>query len=107
MGRGALARRRLEFNGEEFTLPLDASHGGGGLGKPLKLLAKPVSERIPIYLGAIGPKALEQTGEIADGWPPFMFNPAEPEIMVEPVRRGAERAGRSLTPDAVSPPAPV
>ena len=45
------------------------------LGKPLKLLAKPVQERIPIYLGAIGPKSVEQTAEIADGWIPFMFSP--------------------------------
>jgi F420-dependent oxidoreductase-like protein len=105
--RRALAREPLEHHGEAFTLPLDEAHGGGGLGKPLKLLAKPVSERIPIYLGAIGPKALEQTGEIADGWLPFLFNPAAPEIMLEPVRRGAERAGRSLADLDVSPVVPV
>jgi F420-dependent oxidoreductase-like protein len=105
--RKALARAPLEHHGEAFTLPLDDAHGGGGLGKPLKLLAKPVSEQIPIYLGAIGPKALEQTGEIADGWLPFLFNPAQPEIMLEPVRRGAERAGRSLADIDVSPVTPV
>src|SRR3954453_13502138 len=41
--------------GKEGKLPLP-----DGLGKPLKLLARPVQERIPIYLGAIGPKAVEQ-----------------------------------------------
>ena len=66
--RAALAREGpLEFEGEEFQLPVD----GSGLGKPLKLLAKPVQERIPIYLGAIGPRAVEQAAEIADGWMPF------------------------------------
>ena len=29
-----------------------------GLGKPLRLLGKPAQERIPIYLGAIGPKVV-------------------------------------------------
>src|SRR5918996_5451158 len=51
--RKALARQGpLEYEGEEFRLPVE----GTGLGKPLKLLAKPLQERIPIYLGAIGPK---------------------------------------------------
>jgi F420-dependent oxidoreductase-like protein len=71
--RRALAREApLEHAGEEWTLPLP-----DGLGKPLKLLAKPVSERIPIYLGAIGPRAVEQVGEIADGWLPFLFHPEQ------------------------------
>jgi F420-dependent oxidoreductase-like protein len=105
--RAALAREPLEHRGDAFTLPLDEAHGGGGLGKPLKLLAKPVSERIPIYLGAIGPRALEQTGEIADGWLRFLFNPARPEVMLDRVRAGAERAGRSLEDIAVSPVVPV
>jgi F420-dependent oxidoreductase-like protein len=70
--RQALARKGpLEYEGEEFRLPVE----GTGLGKPLKLLAKPVQERIPIYLGAIGPKAVEQAAEIADGWLPFIFTP--------------------------------
>jgi F420-dependent oxidoreductase-like protein len=70
--RKALARDGpLEYEGEEFRLPVE----GTGLGKPLKLLAKPVQERIPIYLGAIGPKAVEQTAKIADGWLPFIFTP--------------------------------
>ena len=79
--RRALAREGpLEYHGKEFQLPLDGSE----LGKPLKLLAKPVSERIPIYLGAIGPKAVEQTAQIADGWIPFMFNPERAAELLEP-----------------------
>ena len=90
--RKVLARETLEHEGREWTLPL--REGGSGLGKPLRLLAKPVQERIPIYLGAIGPKALEQVGEIADGWLPFLLDPAQPDLMMEPVRRGLQRAGR-------------
>src|SRR4051812_9545291 len=60
--RTVLARRTVTYDGAEWTLPLPAdAPGATGLGRPLKLLAKPVQERIPIYLGAIGPKAVEQT----------------------------------------------
>jgi F420-dependent oxidoreductase-like protein len=90
--RKVLARETLEHDGEEWTLPL--REGGTGLGKPLKLLAKPVQDRVPIYLGSIGPKAVEQTGEIADGWLPFLLDPARPELLLDPLRRGLAKAGR-------------
>ena len=81
--RAALAREGpLEHRGEEFQLPLEGSE----LGRPLKLLAKPVQERIPIYLGAIGPKAVKQAARIADGWLPFMFSPERADELLEPFR---------------------
>jgi F420-dependent oxidoreductase-like protein len=81
--RAALAREGpLEYHGEEFQLPLEGSE----LGRPLKLLAKPVQERIPIYLGAIGPKAVEQAARIADGWLPFMFSPERADELLKPFR---------------------
>src|SRR3954470_15641792 len=88
--RQALARKPLEYAGREWTLPLP-----GGAGRPLKLLAKPVQERIPVYLGAVGPKAVEQTGEIADGWLPFMVDPQHADLLFAPLDRGLEKAGRS------------
>jgi F420-dependent oxidoreductase-like protein len=79
--RAALAREApLEYEGKEFQLPVE----GTGLGKPLKLLIKPVQERIPVYLGAIGPKAVEQTAQIADGWLPFMFSPDSAAELLRP-----------------------
>jgi F420-dependent oxidoreductase-like protein len=88
--RAALERRGpLEYHGREFSIPLE---GGTGLGKPLKLLARPVQKPLPIYLGAVGPKAVEQVGEIADGWLPFSIDPE----MFEPLDRGLARAGRTL-----------
>ncbi len=100
--RKVLAREApLEHAGEEWTLPLP-----DGLGKPLKLLAKPVSD-VPIYLGAIGPKAVEQVGEIADGWLPFLLNPREPDFLLDPLRAGVEKAGRSLEEIDIAPVVPV
>ena len=77
--RAALARDgALEYSGSEFRLPGE----GTGLGKPLKLLARPVQERIPIYLGAIAPRSVAQAARIADGWLPFAFSPERPEVML-------------------------
>ena len=80
--RKALAREPVTYEGEEFRLPVD----GSDLGKPLKLLARPVQARIPIYLGAIGPRSVEQTVEIADGWIPFFFSPERADEILAPVR---------------------
>ena len=96
--RRALARESLQ-------VPLEGE--GLGLGKPLKLLTRPVQRRLPIYLGAIAPKAIRQVGAIADGWLPFMLDPAHPEALLEPLREGAQRAGRTLDEIDVAPVVPV
>jgi F420-dependent oxidoreductase-like protein len=95
--RRALAREPVALEAE----------GGMGLGKPLKLLAKPIQDRIPVYLGSIGPKAVAQTGELADGWLPFLFNPREPGVLLDPLREGLDKAGRELADLDVAPVVPV
>jgi len=106
--RTILAREGpLEYAGDEYRLPLSEADGGSGLGKPLKLLARPVQPQIPIYLGAIGPRSVRQVGEIADGWLPFLLNPDEPELLMDPLRAGIEQAGRSLSDVDVAPVVPV
>ena len=89
--RKALARERLEFEGETYTLPLP-----DGPGKALKLTIAPVQERIPIYVAAIGPKNTQLTGEIADGWMPFFVSPEHMEDSLALLREGAARAGREI-----------
>src|SRR3954453_24262049 len=70
--RTVLRRERLQNHGEPSDIPV---RGGTGLGKPLKLMARPLRAEIPIYLAAIAPKAVEQTLEIADGWLPIFWSP--------------------------------
>jgi F420-dependent oxidoreductase-like protein len=89
--RKALARERLEFEGEVYTLPLP-----DGPGKPLKLMIGTVQDEIPIYIAAMGPKNTQLCGEIADGWMPFLFSPEHVDDSRELLEEGAARSGRSL-----------
>jgi F420-dependent oxidoreductase-like protein len=89
--RKALARERLEFDGETYRLPLP-----DGPGKPLKLMIGTVQERIPIYIAAIGPRNTRLTGEIADGWMPTFFSPEHVSESRSLLEEGAAQAGRTL-----------
>ena len=64
---------KTSFEGEYYNLPYNGDDASG-LGKPLKLIEQPLRSDIPIYLAAIGPKNIELTAEIADGWLPFMLS---------------------------------
>lgn len=50
--------------------------------------------KIPIYMGAQGPKMLELAGEIADGVLINASHPKDFEVAVEQIRKGAEKIGR-------------
>ncbi|SEL24633.1 LLM class F420-dependent oxidoreductase [Nonomuraea pusilla] len=67
-------RERLEHAGRHYTVPLPPGEGTG-LGKPLKLINHPVRPRIPIVVAAIGPKNVELTAELAEGWEPIFYVP--------------------------------
>ncbi len=72
--RAVLRREVLEHHGEHYDIPL---RDGSGLGKPLKLMARPLRADVPIYLAAISPKAVTQAFEIADGWLPIFWSPEQ------------------------------
>ncbi len=72
--RAALRRETLEFEGEHYSVP----YGGPdatGLGKPLKLMMRPLRAEIPIYLASLRRRSVELATEIADGWLPIFFSP--------------------------------
>ena len=62
----------VAFQGEHYQLPYP---GGTGLGKPLKSILHPARERIPLYLGAEGPKNVKLAAEVCDGWIPMFLSP--------------------------------
>jgi F420-dependent oxidoreductase-like protein len=96
--RKALARETLTYDGEFYKLPRP-----GGPGKPLKLIIRPVQERIPIYLAAIGPKNTALAAEIADGWLPTLFAPEHVDAFRPSLEEGAARGGRSLDDLEITP----
>lgn len=65
-------RERVEYQGRKYQLPLPPGEGTG-LGKPLKLITHPVREEVPIAVAALGPKSVEMTAELADGWLPIFY----------------------------------
>ncbi|WP_127794115.1 LLM class F420-dependent oxidoreductase [Agromyces sp. LHK192] len=67
-------REPVVHDGRHYRIPLPEGEGTG-LGKPLKLINHPVRDRIPVTVAALGPKSVEQTAEIADGWLPMFFHP--------------------------------
>jgi len=96
--RMALARERVDFQGETLELPLP-----DGPGKALKLTISPVQERIPIYIAAIGPKNTALAGEIADGWIPTLFSPEHVSELRPLLEEGAARSGKSLDGFDIAP----
>ena len=92
--RKALARERLEYDGDSYVLPIP-----GGPGKALKLMIAPVQERIPIYIAAIGPKNTALTGEIADGWIPTFFSPEYMHESKKLLEEGAAKREGGKLPD--------
>jgi len=92
--RMALRRENVAYDGEHFTLPLP-----DGAGKPLRLTVHPARPQIPVYLAAVGPKNLELTGEIADGWLAIFYSPEHAGLSLEPLRTGRRTAGKGTEQD--------
>jgi F420-dependent oxidoreductase-like protein len=72
--RATLARRTVEHHGTHYDIPVSGPEATG-LGKPLKLLLRPLRAEVPVYLAAIGPRNVELAAEIGDGWLPIFFSP--------------------------------
>ncbi|MDP9180247.1 MAG: LLM class flavin-dependent oxidoreductase [Chloroflexota bacterium] len=79
---------RVAYSGRVYQLPLP-----GGEGKAIKSAMGP-SPRILVYLATLGPKSLEMTGEIADGWLGTSFMPEHADVFFDHIRAGAQKAGR-------------
>ena len=91
-------REPVVHGGRHYRIPLPEGQGTG-LGKPLKLINHPVRERIPITVAALGPKSVEQTAEIADGWLPMFFHPERAAgVWGDALATGAAKREAGLAP---------
>lgn len=89
--RKVMRGERLSYEGKIYRIPLP-----DGEGKALVSMAQP-RPQLPIYLATLGPKNLELTGEIADGWLGTSFIPEHADIFFDSIEKGAKKAGRTLT----------
>ena len=88
---------RLAYHGELLNLELG-----------YRFSFAPVRDHIPIYIGAMGPKSIEQTGEIADGIVARGDLPRDQHgALRERLRVGAARAGRNASEMTVAVPIPL
>lgn len=93
--RELLSTQKCTYKGHYFSLgPSGVTFGSlAGIQR-----FKPIRSRIPIYLGVTGPKMLELAGEIADGVIlSLLTTPDYTKMMIESIRKGADRAGRDMS----------
>lgn len=96
--RMAWKRERLEYEGKCYKLPLPPEQGSG-LGKPLKMITHPVRDRIPIHVASLGPKNVELTAELAEGWLPIFFDPRKAnDVWGDDLARGRAKRSPDLPP---------
>ncbi len=79
--RTVLSGKRVNYDGEIFKL------------KNFKLLFSPQRSDIPIYIAAMGPKNIEMTSRIADGWIPYLC----PASFINEVRERFAVAEKTIT----------
>ncbi|GAA3265851.1 LLM class F420-dependent oxidoreductase [Streptomyces lavendulae subsp. lavendulae] len=79
-------------------MPLPAPMGSG-LGKPLKILTRPVRPTVPVYIASLGPANVRMTAEIADGWLPTLFIPEKAAaVWGGPLAEGTAKRAPELGP---------
>ena len=100
--RQALSREKVRFAGEHYVLPLP-----DGPGKALQLTVHGARPDLPIYLAAIGPKNLELTGEIADGWLGLFVTSDGLAEQLALIAAGRAKVGKTLAGFDVVPTAPL
>ena len=89
--RLGLNSERLQYQGKHYVLPRP-----GGEGKPIRL-SQPPRPNLPIYLATLGPKSLEMTGEVANGWIGTSFIPEQADVFMAHIRRGLAKSGRQMS----------
>ncbi len=87
---------KVEHNGRAVSLPLPPDEGTG-LGKPLRLMCKPLRRDIPIAVASIGPSNVEMTAELAQVWQPIHFLPEKfDEVWGDSLTAGKARRSDDL-----------
>lgn len=89
--RMALAGERVDYEGDLFKL------------KGFRLRNAPLRADVPIMIASLGPRSVEQTGEIADGWLPIF---PSVQLLQEGrvlLAKGAQHSGRTMDDFEIAP----
>ena len=89
--RMALQGERVNYQGHFYQV------------QRFRMATEPVQERLPIYVASLGPKNLELTGQLADGWLPTWVDVLRLPEMTQQVVQPALAAGRSASDVTVAP----
>jgi alkanesulfonate monooxygenase SsuD/methylene tetrahydromethanopterin reductase-like flavin-dependent oxidoreductase (luciferase family) len=98
--RRTIGQVRALLRGERIPLAVATS------ARPLKLNVPPCPD-IPIYVAAIGEQSVRMTGELADGWVPFIYPHSRLREGIEQLREGAARGGHPQRLPSVCPSVPA
>jgi alkanesulfonate monooxygenase SsuD/methylene tetrahydromethanopterin reductase-like flavin-dependent oxidoreductase (luciferase family) len=88
----AIAQEPLNYDGEVFHL-----------NRGFKLRGTNVRQHIPVYIAAITPKSIHQTGQIADGIIPIHWPKGHFETLRAQLALGAVEVGRSVSDLTIAP----
>jgi len=100
--RRVVRREVIDFHGQTIDIPLPEGEGTG-LGKPLKLINRPVRNAIPIWWASLMGNAVAATAEVADGWLPIMFIPEKAMgVWGDDLKRGLAKRSPDLPPLDIS-----
>ena len=89
---------KVTHDGRAYQLPLPEGQGSG-LGKPLKFMNRMLRPDIPIVVASIGPKNVELTAELANGWQPIHFVPDRfQQVWGESLDAGRAKRSADLPP---------
>ena len=89
--RQALAGGPVNHQGEIFQLAR------------FRMNAHAVQPQLPIYLASLGPKNLELTGQVADGWLPTWLDRNQLSGLKEQISKSASKAGRGIADITAAP----
>ncbi|MEC9307899.1 MAG: LLM class flavin-dependent oxidoreductase [Chloroflexota bacterium] len=89
---------RLALSGERVNFDSPDIHLQG-----FKLNVIPIQESIPIFIASLGPKNLQLTGQIADGWLPIWVHLDYLSKLKQTVAEAAIEAGRSIADITIAP----
>lgn len=95
--RKVLSGERVVHEGKVFTFT-----------KGLRLLNEVKRKDLPIFVASLGPKNVEMTAEMADGWLPFPFSTEHaPAVFADSLAAGAAKRDASIAPLRIAPFAPA